>query len=80
MTELVYVCRVFSANFVRDFIASLKNIIGGRLKPYERMLEKAIDETKEEFKRKYPTAKHFKMQVTEFHNASIAVVIYGECK
>ncbi len=76
--KLVYVCRVFSANFVRDFIASLKNIIGGRLKTYEKILEKAINETKDEFKKKYPKAKNFKMQVTEFHDASIAVVIYGE--
>ena len=80
MTKLVYVCRVMSANFIRDFFASLRNIIGGRLKPYENMLNKAIEETRVEFEEKYPRAKNFKMQVTEMHDASIVVVIYGEIR
>ena len=76
-TKIVWVSKVQSRNFVSDFIAGLKNIIGGRLKTYERMLDLAVKEATEELTTKYPDVTGVTMQITEFHNASIAVTVYG---
>ncbi len=76
--KMVFKTRVISRNFVSDFGASLKNIIGGRLKTYEKMLNTAIEEVQGDLLKEHPQATNIKMQITEFQNASIAVVVYGE--
>jgi len=38
---IVYKNRVWSKNFISDFGMKLKNIVGGRLKSYEKMMDKA---------------------------------------
>lgn len=75
---MVYAVRVISKNFVSDFGANLKNIIGGRLISYEKMLKHSIDECNREIQTNYPNIKNTKLQITEFSNASIAVAVYGE--
>ena len=78
MKKLVSITRVYSRNFVSDFTQELKNIVGGRLKSYELMIEKGIEKCQEEFYKKYPTAQNAKLQVNEFGNKAISIVIYGE--
>jgi len=75
--EVVWNTKVQSRNFITDFISSLKNIIGGRLTAYENMLDNAIKEATEELQAEHPNVRDVKMQITEFHNASIAVTVYG---
>lgn len=77
MAKIVHNTKVYSRNFVEDFTSNLKNIIGGRLKAYERMVEKAVEECSKELYEEHPTLKDFRMQITEFHNASISVTCYG---
>lgn len=76
----VHKVRVFSKNFVTDFFQNLKNIVGGRLKAYEKMIEQAIDESISDLLREHPLVKNLKMQVTEMTDGSIAVIVYGEVK
>jgi len=75
---IVWKTKVYSRNFVSDFGASLKNIIGGRLKTYEKMLDKGIKECTDELLAEHPSVKNVRMQITEFQNASILVTVYGE--
>ena len=78
MKKIVFVSKVNSRNFVDDFGADLKNIIGGRLKTYEICINEALTEAAEELYKKYPTVENVKIQVSEFSNKSILVVMYGE--
>jgi len=79
-TKIVWETNFISRNFVNDFGASLKNIIGGRLRTYENMLNQSIKEVTDSLTQKYPAVEDIKMQVTEFKNASICVVVYGVIK
>ena len=54
MEKIVWVTKVVSRNFISDFGEGLKNIMGGRLKNYERMLDKTLNEVTGEFYNKYP--------------------------
>jgi uncharacterized protein YbjQ (UPF0145 family) len=75
--KFVYKTKIYSRNFVSDFGAGLKNIIGGRLRTYEKMLNKAIDEATSELIQENPQVKDIKLQITEFQNASISITAYG---
>lgn len=78
MIELVWKNRIYTKNFVTDFFQSIKNIVGGRLIQYEKMLDTAIKETWEEFKKDYPTACNIKVDTEHMVHGSIMVTITGE--
>lgn len=80
MNKIVWVTKVNSRNFVSDFGASIKNIVGGRLRTYELMIDKAIKEATDELTILYPDVEDIKFQITEFSNSSIAVIVYGVIK
>lgn len=76
--RLVWVNRVYSKNFITDFIQDIRNIVGGRLKGYEDLLNQAIEETYKEFHDKYPGAINHKIDTEEFTSGGLMVTIYGE--
>jgi len=78
MKELVWKNRIYTKNFITDFFQNIKNIVGGRLKNYEKMLNTAISETWEEFKTSYPAAEHIRVDTEHMVNGSIMVTITGE--
>ena len=78
MTELVWVTRIYTKDFVTDFLQSLKNIIGGRLKSYEKMVDKCIEDTWTEFKKKYNGAKNLRTDIEHLTTGAILVTITGE--
>ena len=78
--KIVWKTKVISRNFISDFGANLKNIIGGRLKTYEKMVDLAIKEATDELLSEYPSVENIKMQITEFSNSSICCTVYGEVK
>lgn len=81
MTEkIVWVTRVISRNFVSDFFSQLKNIIGGRLKNYEKMIDETLKEITDEFHRTYPQAKDIRVEFTEFSNQALAIIVHGVIK
>lgn len=77
MKRMVWSTKVLSRNVVSDFGAYLKNIIGGNLKTYEKMIDLAIKQASEDLYKKYPDVQEVKLQITEFSNSSISVTIYG---
>ena len=76
--KLVWVTKVNSRNFITDFGAEVKNIVGGRLQVYEQMVDYGIKAASDELYTKWPNVKNVKFQITEFGNRSVAVIIYGE--
>lgn len=78
--RLVYTRRIYTRNFVTDFLERLKNIVGGRLKQYEKMMDKAIGETNKEFNEKYPGAMNLHMDTEAFMDGGLMVTITGEIR
>ena len=78
--KIVWVSKVVSRNFMSDFMSNVKNILGGRLKSYEKMLDKGLSDAQEEFAEKYPTAVDVRMEISEFTNGAMAIIIHGVIK
>ena len=77
MERIVWITKVISRNFVSDFIAHAKNILGGRLKTYEKMLDNSLKQVTSEFYEKYPEAKQVRIEFTEFTSGALAVIVHG---
>jgi hypothetical protein len=77
MIKLVWETQVVSRNFIDDFGAELKNIVGGRLSTYEKMVNIGISSCNKKLYDKYPDIHDIKMQITEFANKSICITVYG---
>lgn len=80
MEKIVWVTKVVSRNFVTDFIAGLVNIVGGRLKSYEKMLDNSLRDVTQEFYELYPKAKQVRIEFTEFTTGALAIVVHGVIK
>lgn len=78
--KIVWITKVISRNFITDFISNANNILGGRLKSYEKMIDKTLIEVNSEFNKKYPLAKDIRMEITEFTNGAMAIIIHGVIK
>ena len=78
MSQLVWTTRIFTKNFVSDFLENVRNILGGRLKRYESMIDECIEETWEEFHEKYPTAHNIRVDSEHFTTGAYMVTITGE--
>lgn len=77
MTRLVYEVRVVSKNFISDFVNRMINIIGGRLKSYEKIVEEGIKDASEELTNKYPTVFNVGLRVQEFTQGAMMIIVYG---
>lgn len=78
--ELAYINRIYARNFVSDFASKLKNVIGGRLKNYEKLIDDAVEDAFNAFKQKYKgkDIKNIKVDTEEFTYGAILVTITGE--
>ena len=70
--------RVLTQNYITDFMAGLKNIVGGRLKAYEKMIEESIQELLTELHKEHPNIKNIKIDVDEFTIGALVILVYGD--
>ena len=77
MEKIVWITRIISRNFMSDFLANAKNILGGRLKNYEKMLNNSLKTVVDEFYEKYPKARQVRIEFTEFTQGALAVIVHG---
>jgi len=71
-----HVNKTVSRSFVSDFIARVQNIFGWNLKSYEKMVDKAISQIKEELNEKKIT--WFRYEITQLTSGALSVTMYGE--
>lgn len=76
MINQIHINKTVSRNFILDIIASIQNFFGLNLTSYEKMLNKAMDQIKEELSD--TELKWFRYQITELGNGALSVTLYGE--
>lgn len=75
--KLVCKSRVRTRSILSDIYASVKNIFGGRIYPYEEAVEQCVNEAWEELKEKYPDVKNPRLMTTEFMPRAAEIIVYG---
>ena len=71
--------RVVTKDVVTDMFQSLRNFFGFRLRGYEQVLNKHIEEMLEEMKLAHDVS-WFRMIINPLTNGSAMIIIYGEEK
>ena len=61
-----------------DIIANLQNFFGMNLTSYEKMVDKAMEQIKDEIKDKQLS--WFRYEITQLGNGALSITLYGEEK
>ena len=77
---MINITKVVTKNFIMDIIAKVQNIFGANLSAYESMIDKGIQQIKDELKKKKIKLKWYRYEITELTNGAVAIVMYGDKK
>ena len=78
--RIVWVNRIYTTNQITDWIQQFKNLIGGRLQAYEKMMDRAMEDAWKEFNEKYPAATNIKIDSEHMVEGSIMISLTGVIK
>lgn len=74
----IHINKTVSRNFIMDIVASVQNMFGMNLTTYEKMMDRAMKQIKEELNGK--ELSWFRYEITELGNGALSVTLYGEEK
>lgn len=80
MSNVVYLRKVVTKNFIADFIAVVQNFLGLNLVSYESLIDKGMEQINKEITDKKLKMKWFRLEITELTNGSLVLLYYGEKK
>jgi len=78
MLEQVTITKVVSRNFIQDFIAKFQNMVGLNLTSYEAMVQKGVEQIKQELGKRNIKVKWFRYEISQLSNGAMAIMFYGE--
>lgn len=78
----VFRVRVITKDMVTDLFANLKSLVGGRIKSYEQLIQKNLEEMEKELREEFPDIKNIRMSTTEMIRDGAELILFGEteCK
>jgi len=77
MNKKFQITRVVTKDLVTDSFQGLRNLFGLRLRGYEKVISKSINEMYKEMDLKY-IVKWFRLIVNPLTNGSAMIILYGE--
>ena len=75
---MINITKVVTRNFILDFVAIIQNMCGLNITSYEKMVDKGINQIKEELKIKNIRFKWYRYEITQLTNGAMAIMIYGD--
>lgn len=76
MKNQIHINKTVTRNFIMDIVANMQNFFGMNLTSYEKMVDKAMDQIKEELKDKEMI--WFRYEITQLGNGALSITMYGE--
>ena len=74
----IHINKTVSRNFIIDIVAKLQNFFGMNLVSYEKMVNKAMEQIKEELNGK--DLAWFRYEITQLGNGALSITFYGDEK
>ncbi len=72
----IHINKTVTRNFIIDIVANLQNFFGLNLTGYEKMVDKAMKQIKEELEGK--KLSWFRYEITQLSNGALSITFYGE--
>ena len=76
MKEQIHINKTVTRNFIMDIIANMQNFFGMNLTSYEKMVDKAMNQIKEELGNR--KLSWFRYEITQLGNGALSITLYGE--
>jgi len=80
MNKEIMKTRVVSRNLFLDFTSHIRNALGKRLIPYEKMLVKAKEDIWKELNEEKIKLSWFRYEITPLTSGALVIMLYGERK
>ena len=78
MTKTVFAVRVITKDVLSDAFARFRNIIGGRVKIYEKAILESLEDAYHELLLKFSDIKNIRFGTTEMIEGGAEIILYGE--
>jgi len=72
----ITITKVVTKNFIMDIVASMQNFFGMNLTSYEKMVDKAMKQIRDEIKD--INLKWYRYEITELTNGALSITMYGD--
>lgn len=76
MNRSMHINKTVTRNFVMDIIANMQNFFGMNLVSYEKMVDKAMKQIKDELGNR--KLLWFRYEITQLGNGALSITLYGE--
>jgi len=74
------ITKVVTRNFILDIIASMQNFLGMNLTSYEKMVQKGMEQIKEELIEQEIKLDWYRYEITQLTNGAVSITLYGDKK
>ena len=74
----IHINKTVTRYFIMDIVANIQNMFGINLTSYEKMVDKAMEQIKEELKDR--RLDWFRYEITQLGNGALSITMYGEEK
>jgi hypothetical protein len=74
----ITITKVVSRNFIVDWITTFQNMIGRNLTGYEKMVDRAMKQIREEIAKQKIKLAWYHYQITQMSNGAISITLYGD--
>lgn len=72
----ITITKVVTRNFIMDLVANVQNFFGMNLTSYENMVQKGMEQIKEEIKNK--KMNWYRYEITQLTNGAVSITFYGD--
>ena len=74
----ITITKVVSRNFIMDIISTMQNMFGLNLTSYEKMVDKGMEQIKEELSNK--ELNWYRYEITQLTSGAVSITLYGDLK
>lgn len=72
----IHINKTVTRNFIMDIVSNMQNTFGMNLTSYEKMVDKAMNQIKEELGNR--KLSWFRYEITQLGNGALSITLYGE--
>ena len=74
------ITKVVTRNFVLDIMASMQNMFGMNLTSYEKMVNRGMEQIKDEMEEQEIKLEWYRYEITQLTNGALSITMYGDIK
>jgi len=74
----ITITKVVTRNFIMDLVSSMQNFFGLNLTGYEKMVDRGMEQIKEEIAERDIELNWYRYEITQLTNGAVSITLYGD--